>query len=345
MKKFIVIAATLAIANSSPVAQPFYAHGNIQLLNDGTYRDLVVAASGRGNGIALWCQATNQWQLHKIPRALTIIDIADNGTGGVRITHSGGRPLATGLWVTMRGIGGVNTTPYGIGVLDNPAAAGARRITVINETQFDVDGFTFAGGSYSGGSVVDPVIAAHVDHVTIDGTPHQRMPETLTAYLVGLRFADAACTMAELVLDSVRSGRWADYTNLNKDPDTGINLLPSYDKVPLIGMVTRSPQRHVQGNANCIFVLNWYHPEPLRIVATYVGGTNGANNTEVSMSPYIPDGRLAWLTWRGRLQNVKGVLHVTSTSAADITARIAISRGGGSTFMSKAFAIRRIHPA
>lgn len=321
-------------------AQSFFAHGNVQFLPDGSLRDLTLGASGRGNGISLWNPTTSQWVLFKIPAAASIVDVADNGSSGVRVTHDGSRPFMTGQWVTMRGISGIATAPYGLNVLDFPNGAGVRRITKINSTQFDVDGFTFVDGSYAGGGRIDPVVAAHVNHLTIDDMPGQYMPENLTSHLVGLRCANEDCSIAELVLDSVTSGRWGDYVNLNKDPETGINLLPSYDKVPLVGIVVRDPVRHIQGNASCILTLSWYNPEPLVIVSSYLGGTAGALNTFVSMQPYMPDARLIWQTWRGRRQKVIGVLHVASTGPADIIARTVVSRPGMPIPLMNEFGIR-----
>jgi hypothetical protein len=332
------IGLLLSLWSWAAPAQPFYRHGEVQLLNDGTLRDLTLGAYGRGNGITLWCPATSQWQLFKIPTAVSITNVADNGSGGVRVTHAGGRPFMTGQWITMRGITGVVTAPFGPNVFDN-IPAGAKRITVISPTEFDLDGMSFTSGTYTGGGIIDPVVVAHVNHITINGVANSHMPENLTAYLVGLRYADAACTVAELVLDSQRFGPWRDYINQNKDPETGVNLLPSYDKAVMVGMVTRDPLRHVQGNANSILLTNWHHPSLLRIVASFVGNTGGVLNANVQMSPQHADGRLIWILHRGWHQHVKGILHITSTEPAIITARVPVSRGTTGQFMMKEFAI------
>jgi len=96
------------------------------------------------------------------PNAVTyrnIVSVTNNGIGFIRITVSVTSGFITGQRVIIQEVGGV------------PNANGRWAITVINQTQFDLQGSTFAG-SYTGGGYVinDPSLPYGFEQIPRTGT-------------------------------------------------------------------------------------------------------------------------------------------------------------------------------
>lgn len=96
------------------------------------------------------------------PNAVTyrnIVSVTNNGIGFIRITVSVTSGFITGQRVIIQEVGGVTN------------ANGRWAITVINQTQFDLQGSTFAG-SYTGGGYVinDPSLPYGFEQIPRTGT-------------------------------------------------------------------------------------------------------------------------------------------------------------------------------
>lgn len=332
--RFAFLAVWFLASIGIATAQSYLKHGEVKYLNDTTSTDLTLQASGRGNGISLYCPATSQWQLFAIPPQVAITGLADNGSGLIRVTHDSSRPFVTGQWITTRGSTGVTAPNLVAG------GKGAWKITRISSTEIDLQGSTWPGGTYTGNGVIDPIVAADIRDITIDGVANQAMPDDATPYLAGLRYLDTECTVGEIVLDSALTGPGADLVNHNKDSETGLNLLPSYTKVPLIGMSARDPVQGI-GNGYGVLNLGWYNQTPRYVRATYAGNTGGTLNSyvDVPVSSGLTEHKNRLLSFRGQRTRVFGVLHLTSTVAATIQARITVSSPSVS-FTSPPFEIR-----
>jgi hypothetical protein len=96
------------------------------------------------------------------PNAVTyrnIVSVTNNGIGFIRITVSVTSGFITGQRVIIQEVGGVTN------------ANGRWAITVVNQTQFDLQGSTFAG-SYTGGGYVinDPSLPYGFEQIPRTGT-------------------------------------------------------------------------------------------------------------------------------------------------------------------------------
>lgn len=181
-------------------------------------------------------------------------------------------------------------------------------------------------------------IVANIDNITINGTPGQVMPAHATnpqPFLVGLRHANPECTVAEMVLDSALEGPGVDYTNCNRDPLTGMNLLPSYDRVPLVGMCARFTDSGILNGRARVPHIGWYNRTPRLAAANYQGGTGGVLNTYVEVPAVVgigQEGPIQFLVFRGQRTEVRGALHVNSTAPALVWARVTITHPVGVDF-------------
>jgi len=96
------------------------------------------------------------------PNAVTyrnIVNVSNNGIGFIRITVSVTSGFITGQRVIIQEVGGVTN------------ANGRWVITVINQTQFDLQGSSFVGTYTSGGYVInDPSIPYNFDQIPRTGT-------------------------------------------------------------------------------------------------------------------------------------------------------------------------------
>jgi len=88
---------------------------------------------------------------------LTITNVTNNGSGRIRITTSQNTNLVTGWSFTISGVMGV------------PNANGSFSITVVSNTQFDLDGSSFAGAYTSGGFAYRHIHQMYISDGT--GTP------------------------------------------------------------------------------------------------------------------------------------------------------------------------------
>jgi hypothetical protein len=181
---------------------------------------------------------------------------------------------------------------------------------------------------YTGGGQIDGVVVARVDNITINNVPNQNMAANLVAHLAGLRYLDAECTVAEIVLDTVTAGPGADYVNLNMDPVTGFNVLPSYSNVIPIGMAARDPTVGIQGQAGSELTLSRFHPTPFTAFTSFNGNTGGAIGSFVALTPAMfgsPQPRLLFLLWRGDSPKIDCLLHIASSVPTDMMLKINVS--------------------
>lgn len=274
-----------------------------------------------GNSMVLWNTATSSWVVFTFPPPIAVTGAADNGSGKVRITHAAtARPFAVGQRLAIIGIGGTT---------EANDTDGCKVVTAVNAgaNTFDLD-VSFSN-AYTSGGTIEGWVMARADKMTIDGVANQAL-STGTAYLVGIRFLDAACTVAELVADTTIGG-------YNPEPTMGFNVLPNAayaGKAPMVGMVYNDATLGVQGNGSSELIITWFHRSFFCASQQYTGNTGGVLNTPVALANFDPAGAgsgiLKWLSWSDLSPVISAVFSITSTAPADI--QVTLNLTGANTF-------------
>lgn len=276
-----------------------------------------------GNNMVIWNTVTNQWVNFAIPANVAITGVVSNGSGKCRVTHAAtSRPFVVGQQLAILNV---------VGTTEINDATGAVTITAVNAGANTFDLSTNFTNAYVSGGSIQGWIVARADNVTLNGVANQAL-SIGTAYTVGVKFLDAACTVATLVADTGLSG-------YNPEPTMGFNVLQNVaygTLVPLVGMVYNDATLGVQGNGSSELLISWYNRSFFGANQQYNGNTGGTTGSFVALSNTNPTGAggvLKWLNWSDLSPDISAVFSISGTVAADMILKIAVT--GTNTFSAQ----------
>lgn len=296
--------------------------GKFEFVNDSNDAAHVnmVAIPHSGNNIVLWNTVTSQWVNFSIPLSIAVTGIVNNGSGKCRVAHAAtSRPFSVGQQLVILGV---------VGTTEVNDATGAVTITAVNSGAHTFDLSTTFTHAYVSGGTIEGWIVARADNITINGTANQAM-SVGTAYTVGVRFLDAACTVAALVADTA-------VVRYNPEPTMGFNVLSNAaytSTVPLAGMVYNDATLGVQGNGSSELLISEYNRSFFGANQQYNGNTGGTTGSFIALTNTNPTGAggvVKWLNWDDLSPDISAVFSISGTLAADMVLKIAVT--GANTF-------------
>lgn len=253
------------------------AHGSVSLFNTGLQNTLAVGAYN-GGGLLLLNSTTGQYQMFQVPEAIPIAGVANNGSGNFRLTlAANSRTFHAGERVF------INTFSY------FAPLHGDWVVVPIDATHIDLLGSTYTAG-FSGGAVVLGAVIGNGTNIRIDGVANQAAVAN-TVYSVFLRWADAACTYAEMSLTTSAY-------SLPPNGGPGFPIDNMADGGTLVGIGNK---RDIgsgvgptwQGNGGYNLVLSWYNRHWQTLFATIPGQVSSTSWTEFGGIA----NRIGFLTW------------------------------------------------
>lgn len=275
----------------------------VHLANDGTATGFNLIPKF-GNQIPLYCPATGLWQTYTVATAglhgdvsnisidgvagqaiqgndlqltVTIVSVADNGAGLIRIQVADTSLLSGASGYYISGATGTGALP---GNINTFTANKTWTVNIIDATHADLVGSTFTTGTYTGNSAFIGV-----------GLP----------YSVYIKY-DSTCTTASFDL-SAKQG-----SSLHTTQGIQVNDGPSGTE-PLVGMLVKRAGT-IQGGASSELLISWYNPGRSSFTANLTGNTGGTTGSYVRMS-----GNIEFLFWSDQMPLARSDCSVTGTSA------------------------------
>lgn len=219
----------------------------------------------RGNTVPMYCPATAQWIDFALPPFKSVLSITASPTGKVRIEHDGQRTFlpADVVWITQA---------IGPGA---SAINGAQIISPVDATHFDIPAKDYIGSATLG--LIWGIVAGRLDFVEINSQPITGGVPNDTVMAVGVKFKDAACTVAQLVVGT------HPYTSDFNDGYTILSPVDYPTPVSLVGLMYYS-SRYPSGGPNTGFFLSWHNTQFNAMQQALQGSATAGTWTQLTMA-------------------------------------------------------------
>lgn len=277
---FHALIAMIVGLSSAAVAE----HGQVELTNTGQPNSIMLIAKN-GNGVKMWCPNDSAFKMFDVPPPVNITSAANNGSGLIRLTlAANSRTFHSGERVLVQNV----STP---GLLPVDYLA-----TPVDSTHIDLQSSSFTA-SFTG--YVMGAVIGNVNSMRIDNAAAQSMAANAT-HTAFARWADAACTWAELSLQTCQCATSPPIHGTTPQTAGGFPVDASGDNSTLVGYVMYrnigGGINTVQGNGSYQLVLTYYNRHWQTLKLTNLGGQT-SSTTWAELGAGNATTRVGFLSW------------------------------------------------